>query len=209
MKNLFLLTILLSLLGVLSVDKTNEAKSLFYEYAPEITVITMLASAFLIKYLWENRIDTHLMIFSNITIIKIIIFFNARSNKKLNKRVTRTQQKLFEIGNVSAEIRGIASDNIALWKEQIKLHERTTALYISKKSSLVQCKNDLRLLTSLLKQVRKEPNAEKKLYQLEASINKFSKNISDKLIEQLDTLKRKDNIIQLTDRIRNFETKAG
>jgi len=151
----------------------------------------------------------HLIIFLNIIIIEIIFLLHKISKYKLKRRVKRTQKKLPKIGNVSTEIKEIVDDNIALWKEQIQLHEKTSGFYRSKKTSLVQCKNDLRLLTYLLKQARKEPNAEKKIYRLEASINKFSENIKYKLIKQLDTFKRKDNVIQLTDRIRNFEAKAG
>ncbi len=201
MKNLFLLTVLLSFVGASNVDKTDAIYSFFYKYAPEITVLTILASAYLIKYLWEKRIDMHLIIFSNILIIRMYFLVNKISKYRLKKRVKRTKKKLSKIDNASPAIREIARDNIALWKEQIKLNEKTTDFYKSKKSSLVQCKNDLRLLAYLVKQARREPNAEKKIYQLEASINKVSKNISDKLIEQLETQKRKDNIIQFSDRI--------
>lgn len=209
MKNLFLLTVLLLLVEISNVNKTNEVQSIIYEFAPEIAVITILASIFLVKYLWEKCIHVYLIIFLNIFFIKIIVFFNTRSNKKLKKRVEQTQQKHLNIGNLSAETTGIAVDNIALWNEQIKLHDNNTAFYKLKKSLLVQRKNDLRLLTYLTKQVRKEPNAEKKLYQLEASIAKVSESISHQLTKQLNTKKRKDNIVQLTDRIINLGTKAG
>jgi len=201
MKNLFLLTILLSFVGASNVDKTDAVYSFFYKYAPEITVLTILASAYLIKYLWEKRIDMRLIIHLNILIIRMCFLLNIISKYRLKKRVKRTKKKLSKIDNANSEIREIARDNIALWKEQIKLNEKTTDFYRSKKSSLVQCKNDLRLLAYLVKQARREPNAEKKIYQLEASINKVSKNISNRLIEQLETQKRKDNIIQFSDRI--------
>jgi len=106
MKNLFLLTVLLSLVGALSVDKTNEAQSFFYEYASEIAVITAIIMAFLMKYYVEKYyIYTYALFFINIWHLRRLVNENKKHINNLNKKISNTKQKMHEKDNISSNNR--------------------------------------------------------------------------------------------------------
>lgn len=216
MKNLFLLTVLLLFAEALSVNKAYESQSFLNEFRYEITVTTLIALMLSSRYFLKNRVDIYCRIWFHIILFRIKIFFNKRSAKKLRKRVRKTQLRFFRIGNISEQIKGITNDNIVLWKNQAVLHERIIDVCKLNIFSLIQHKNDLRLLRYLLKQVGKEPNSKKKVDRLEKSINKISKNINpiitneiDKLIRELKTDTRKGKILRLEARIVGLESKVG
>lgn len=219
MKNLFLLTTLLSFLGTLNVDKTNETHSFFYEFAGEIVITTIVVAAFIIKavkYCIENRAYTYYLIFINIFKLNLKITRNKKDIENVKKKIADTQQKLHDKNNIGHEIRTIANDNIGLWEKQVLLHQKIVNACHLKISSLERNRNELGMLKYLIIKMKSEPNAKNKVEKLESLIKKINKNVSPridkqirKMIQELKTETRKDNIIQLNDRIVNFEVKTG
>lgn len=213
MKNLFLLTILLSLAGVLSVDKTNEAQSFFYEYASGIIGITAIIMAFVTKYYGKkNYAYTYLLFFINIWYLKRLINKNKNYIDDLNDKISNTHQKIHEKDSISSNIKTTAYENIELWRKQIKLHKGIAGKYNVKILALEKSRNDLDIIRHLVAQMKSEPSAKEKVEKLESLSKNINKGVSSrvskeikKLIEELKTETRKDNIIQLTDRI----AKAG
>jgi len=105
-----------------------------------------------------------------------------------------------------------ANDNIELWRKQIALHENITNKYGAKISILRKSRNELDIVRYLVAQMKSEPSAKEKVEKLESLIKNINKGISarvseeiKKLIEELKTETRKDNIIKLSDRV----AKAG
>lgn len=209
MKNLFLLTLILSLVGVLSVDKTNEVHSFFYEYAWGIIGITAIIMVFVMKYYGKkNYTYTYFLFFINIWYLKRLINKNKNYIDGLNDKISNTHQKLDKRDNISSNIKTTAYDNIELWRKQIKLHKDIGDKYNVKILALEKSRNDLDIIRYLVAQMKSEPSAKEKVVKLESLIGNINYGISKrvskeikKLIEELKTETRKDNIIKLSDRV--------
>ena len=131
----------------------------------------------------------------------------------LKEKITETKQRLYSLEDIDEEVKEVTEDNISLWKEQVKVHYKICHICQSRILSLEKKKEELDLIYFLVKQVKSEPNAKKKLEKLEKLIieidgkvnSKINKEIQE-LIRKLKTDNRRKNIIQLQKRITELET---
>ena len=213
MKNLFLITVLLSFIGALNVDNVND------EQVALIAIFLLLVpiSGYLFLRYWKKySLGIYWLIFVNTFKLNRHIERNKKNIKKLKKKIAQTRQKLFDVGSVDNKILKITDENIKLWHNQVLIHERLIDLCEIRTSALDQNWSELSLLRHLIKQTKKEGNPEKKLDKLTNLVNEIDGKVSlkitneiDRLIRELKTDTRKGKILQLEARIETLELKSG
>ena len=141
---------------------------------------------------------------------------NKRDIVSLREKIKKTKHKIYTLGKVDIKVMEIVENNIELWEEQLKIHQKIIDLCQLRISALNQNRDELAILKHLIRQVKKEPDANKKISKLEKLINEIDDKVSWKvneeiagLIRDLKTDTRKEKIIQLRTRIDELALKVG
>ena len=141
---------------------------------------------------------------------------NKRDIVSLREKIKKTKHKIYTLGKVDIKVMEIVENNIELWEEQLKIHQKIIDLCQLRISALNQNRDELAILKHLIRQVKKEPDANKKISKLEKLINEIDDKVSWKvneeiagLIRDLKTDTRREKIIQLRTRIDELALKVG
>jgi len=99
MKNLFLLTIILSLLGALSRDNSTYGQAFLIAL---FLAFVLFALAYLFhRYYQKNSLGIYCLIFFNTWKLNRQVERNKKYIEKLKKKITRIRQKLFDVDSTS------------------------------------------------------------------------------------------------------------
>lgn len=211
MKYLFTLATMFSFLGVNKINPLSGNHALFYGGI----VLVLIPTIYMIKKYFESK-TIQFLIDSNIRKLERLIINNETDIEKIDEKMISTRGKLTGIGEVSESIKEVADSNLALWKDQIEIHRKIIYICRIRISSLSQNRNELDFLNHLVKQVKNEPDAGKKLARLEKLVKEIDSKVKSKfneevnrLILELKTDTRRGKIILLRERIEELGAQVG
>ena len=208
---------MLSIFGILAISQINEGHfiSNIFSFPNLLVFVIVLAISFGIWKYIGYRNSIYGLIDKNTNQLNKQINNNSNDIRILKEKIIETRQKLFALDEVDNKVKEVTESNISLWEDQVKIHNKICNLCQQRISSLQKNKNELDLLYHLIKQMKNEPNAGKKLMKLNKLINEIDGKVNlkisneiEKLIRDLKTDTRKEKIIQLQERITQLESIA-
>ena len=185
---------------------------------------TYLVTLFLIifglgAYLYyrrQNRDNIYSIIASKIKALSKQIRENERIIEILRNKIVNMEEKVFTIVKIDDLVKNTVNRNIEIWKEQLFVHQKIIDICQKRIDKLQQHKEEIILLNHLTKEVENEPNAKDKLDELvrlnseiSFKINKMIEKEIERLILQVKTDLRAENIGKIKTQLINLEVKAA
>ena len=141
---------------------------------------------------------------------------NEKIIDNLKTKIFDLQHRLSILHEVNEDVKEVVEANLSLWREQLDLHTRIISLCNKRIYTLSKNYEELKLLVHLKRQIKKEPDAEKKLSKLEPLIKKIDGSVSLKIKNELEYLirdmrtdTRHNKIHQLKERLNVLEKRVG
>ena len=175
-------------------------------------VLTLILALIILSWLAYSAIGkTIFLIFWRQMEIFRGISGNENAIEKLRKKIDGLQERAFNL-KMDQGVKCAIEANILIWKDQIDIHQRIIRIYEKKRARLWQHLGELRILRYLRNEVRKEPDAGKRLQRLAELNRKIDKSINfnikkeiDQLLGEIRTEFRREKIVALQQRLSDIE----
>ena len=137
---------------------------------------------------------------------------NEKAIEQLRMKIAGLKERAYFSENMDEEVKNTVEANILIWSDQIDIHRRIIHIYEKKRAKLGQHLGELRILCYLRHEVRKEPDAGKRLQRLTELNRKIDKSINfnikkeiDRLLGEIRTEFRREKIVALQQRLSDIE----
>lgn len=210
----------LSMLSLFLLFVVSTSGSAVMQPSDILSVVLILILLFIAGYFihkeYRYRKTAYFLIACNIRALKKHIKRNQNDIITLKNKIGETQQRLISSGAVSEDVKMLIEGNIALWQDQTVIQQDLIHLCEARISTLKTSKNELDLLYHLIKAVKSEPNATKRIEKLEKLIRKIDHKVHlkvnnevNKLIIELKQAVKKEKIIRLHEQVRHLKSQVG